>query len=318
MVLARPAARVAVTGATGYLGRALCAALTVQGIGCVPLARSNAGDLALAKPQALATLLAGCDAVVHLAGRAHVASDDAAAHARLALDNVEAARRVATAAVLARVPRFVHASSVKVNGECTRPGRPFRTTDAPAPVGAYARSKLAGEASVREALAASTTALAILRLPLVYGPRAPANFARLVSAVRNRRPLPLAAIDNRRHLLALSNLTQAVARAILVPAALAGTYFVADDGPVSTPALVRAIAESVGVRPRLFPLPVALLRIAGVVTGHRAMIERLVGSLEVDIEPLVAALGWRPQPFRLAPDDTLQPREGTEAPGGGR
>jgi nucleoside-diphosphate-sugar epimerase len=318
MVLARPAARVAVTGATGYLGRALCAALSVQGIGCVPLARSNVGDLALAEPHVLATLLAGCDAVVHLAGRAHVASDDAAARARLALDNVEAPRRVATAAVLARVPRFLLASSVKVNGEGTRPGRPFRTTDAPAPVGAYAHSKLAAEARVREAVAGSTTALAILRLPLVYGPRAPANFARLVAAVRGRWPLPLAAVDNRRHLLALSNLTEAIARAVVLPQALAGTYFVADDGSISTPALVRAIAASVGVCPRLFALPVPLLRVAGSLTGHRAMIERLVGSLEVDIEPLVAGLGWRPRPFGFAPGDPGEPREGTEAPRGGR
>ena len=171
-------------------------------------------------------------------------------------------------------------------------GRPFRSGDAPAPQDAYARSKLAAERALVDV--AQRTAI-VLRLPLVYGPGAGGNFRRLVDAVRAHRWLPLGAIDNRRSLLGLDNLLAARAGAIDAPAAACGVHFVADAQSVSTPALVRAIARALQTSPRLVPVPVPLLRLAGSVVGQRAAIERLTASLEVDTASFAAATPWRPR-----------------------
>jgi UDP-glucose 4-epimerase len=328
-----PGRAVAVTGAGGFLGRVVCAALAARGIACRAIVREAAregeanvgspgarararepaigdagvramGDLAAIEPAALAAALDGCEAVIHLAGRAHVESGSREdVLARLRRDNVTAAWHVARAARLAGVRRFIHVSSVKVSGEWTVPGRPLRPDDPPAPATAYGHSKLAGERVVREALASGATALAIVRLPLVYGPGAPANFARLVKAVRRRRLLPLGAIDNRRHLLAVGNLVEGLVRAATAEPVLVGTHFLADATAVSTPRLIRAVAEALGCEPRLVAVPTWVLQLAGTLSGQRAAIERLTRSLEVDIASLTAALGWQPRPFHLGRDD---------------
>lgn len=303
-----PAARVVVTGAAGYLGAAVCARLAARGVPCIGLVRAAVpaslaavdvraiGDLATVDAAALDAVLGGARAVVHFAGRAHVPAGSQAA-AALMRDNVEAARRVAQAAARRGVAQFVLASSVKVNGERTSPGRPFRPDDPADPQDDYARSKLAGEAAVRDALAGGPTSLAVLRLPLVYGPHAPANFARLVEAVAQGRPLPLRAVHNRRSLLGLDNLADAVEAA--VQAQLVGTHFVADAEAVSTPDLVRAIAAALGRPARLVAVPLALLRLAGRLAGQSAAIARLTESLEVDTSSLARASGWQPRSFRI-------------------
>jgi nucleoside-diphosphate-sugar epimerase len=330
MALARDGG-VVVIGAAGFLGRAVCAELTARGTRCRAIVRAapagNAGsveavpggnvgsalavpggdvemqvvgDLAAVEPAALAAALEGCDAVINLAGRAHMARGNREdALARLRRDNVTAAWHVARAAALAGTPRVIHVSSVKVNGEWTEPGRPFRPTDVPDPKTAYGHSKLAGERVVQEALAGTSTALAILRLPLVYGPGAPANFARLVRAVRRRRLLPLGAIDNRRQLLGLANGAEGLVRAATSPRVVVGTHYLADASSVSTAALIRAVAAALECEPRLLAVPPAVLRVAAVLSGQRAAIERLTRSLEVDITSLTDALGWQPRPFHL-------------------
>jgi len=323
---------VVVTGAAGFIGRALCPALAASGMRCVglvratPVAAANAegtaasnatvssgdddvlrtnvewravGDLASCAEAGLLEALAQAHAVVHLAGRAHVpVAHTSDALAALERDNVDVARRMARLAAQAGVPRFVHVSSVKVNGERTEPGRPFRPDDAPAPEDAYGRSKLAGERAVTDALAGSATALAILRLPLLYGRDAPANFARLVQAVASGVPLPLAWVHNRRSVLGLRNFAEAVAAVLRAPS-LVGTYFVADAESVSSPQLVRAIARALGRPPRLVPLPVGLLRLGARLTGRTAAIQRLTASLEVDTTSLQHATTWRPRSFHL-------------------
>ena len=298
---------IAVTGAAGFVGGAFCRRAAARGRALRRFVRHAAAgdgaiaiDLALADADELARRLEGITAIVHLAGRAHVmdeTAEDCAAAYRLA--NAEATERLARAAVRAGVGQFILASTVKVNGEATLRGQPFRASDATAPQDRYARSKLAAEQALAGAATGTSMAAIVLRLPLVYGPGVRGNFRRLVDAVAARRWLPLGAIDNRRSLCGLANLLDALEAVLDGAGAAAGTHFVADADSVSTPALVRAIAAALGVAPRLLPVPVAVLRIAGAVSGRRAAIERLTQSLEVDTASLAAATGWRPRAFAI-------------------
>lgn len=257
-------------------------------------------DLGNVRVADLAGHLQGVFAVVHLAGRAHVMRErvrDVDATYKFA--NVDVTERVALAAVAAGVERFIFASTVKVNGESTTPGRRLRTGDAPAPQDAYARSKLAAERILAHVASGTSMITVNLRLPLVYGPGARGNFGRLVDAVASRRVLPLGAIDNRRSLLGIDNLLDALDVTLAERIAVSGTHFLADADSVSTPALVRAIAAALGVIPRLLPVPVPLLRVAGALCGRRAAIARLTESLEVDTTSFERATGWRPRRFAI-------------------
>ena len=239
----------------------------------------------------------GVDAVVHLAARVHLLDDSAAdALAEYRRVNVEGTRMLALAAVRADVRRLVFLSSAKVNGE--RSVQPFAELDVPHPEDAYAVSKLEAEEALKQTLAAAQTQWTILRPPLVYGPGVGANFLKLLRAVDGGVPLPLGAIDNRRSLLYVGNLVDAI-RVCLTHSAAAKQLFLLSDGEdVSTPDLVSRLAMTLQVRPRLLRVPLPLLRLAGRLTGKVAAVERLTGSLQVDISRVRAALGWVP-PFSL-------------------
>jgi nucleoside-diphosphate-sugar epimerase len=299
---------VAVTGAGGFIGRALCARLEEQGRTVRRLVRESAGnqgdevalDLERAQPEALARVLDGAFAVVHLAARVHRMEDsDADVEAAHRLANVDVTERLALAAVTAGVRRFVFASTVKVNGEATPRGRAFRAGDAPSPQDAYARSKLAAERTLAQVSSGTSMLATTLRLPLVYGAGARGNFRRLVDSVAARRFLPFGAIDNRRSLLGPDNLLAAIEAVLASDSAVIGAHFVADAQSVSTATLVRAIADALGVEPRLLSVPVGALKLGGALAGRGATIARLIGSLEVDASALARATAWRPRPFHV-------------------
>jgi nucleoside-diphosphate-sugar epimerase len=223
--------------------------------------------------------------------RETVADPEGAYH----LANAEMTARLARASVRGGVRRFVLASSVKAAGEASRPGRPLAPGDAPHPEDAYGRSKLAAEQELFGIAAGTPMAAAALRLPLVYGRHARGNFARLVAAVRARKTLPFASIDNRRSLLYLGNLLDAIEAMLDVPQMPPGVHYVADAESVATPDLVRAIASAWRVEPRLVALPVPLLRTAGLLFGRGAAVARLAGSLEVDTTSFREGTGWTPR-----------------------
>jgi nucleoside-diphosphate-sugar epimerase len=299
---------VVVTGAGGFIGRALIAHFrdTARPFRAVVRGQESAKhlapgaivvrDLATATEAELDALVAGASAIVHLAARVHVMEDtsnDPASAFRVA--NALATTRLAQAAIRAHVARFLFMSTVKVNGESTKPGRPFHPDDPPAPRDAYARSKLEAERELLRLAAGSTLDPVILRLPLVYGPGVVGNFLALEDEIARGHALPLGAIRNRRSVLGVGNLVEAIDAALDVPVAPRGVHFIADGESVSVPELTRAIAASLGIDARLVRIPVPLLRLAGFLSGRRAMIDRLTRSLEVDPTSFMAATGWRPR-----------------------
>lgn len=297
---------IVVTGASGFIGTALCTHFRARGLSFIGTVRQMQkglasdlqpiGDLSQLDDAALEDVVGGADAVVHLAGRAHVMVEAERNPARIYTEaNVDLTARLAKIAARADVRRFILASSVKVNGERSRPGRPFRPDDAPNPQDAYARSKLAAEQALFDAAKESAMAAIALRLPLVYGRNAKGNFARLVQAVVSGRRLPLASVRNRRSLLYVGNLVEAVEAAIAAPALASGIHFVADAEVVSTPDLVRAMAVAWKVKPRLFAVPVPMLRVAGLAAGRSVVVARLTESLEVDTSSFREATRWSPR-----------------------
>lgn len=300
-----PTGRIVVTGASGFVGRALCAELSRRGHPVRGALRQNAIAPALLKgvgSVAVGTInaatdwraaLAGCDAVVHLAARVHVmddrASDPLAGFREV---NAEGTLNLARQAAQAGVRRFVFVSSIKVNGE----GRAaaYLETDAPAPQGPYAISKWEAERGLERIAQETGLEVVILRPPLVYGPGVKANFLRLMLAVQSGWPLPLGAIRNRRSLLYLGNLVDAIRLCVEHPAA-AGQTFLLDDGEaISTPDLIHMLARVMGRPGRLLTVPVGVLELAGMLLGKRAAVGRLAGSLYVDSSFIRSRLEWAP------------------------
>ncbi|MGQ0650668.1 MAG: NAD-dependent epimerase/dehydratase family protein [Betaproteobacteria bacterium] len=255
--------RVAVTGASGFIGQALRAALSAGGHDAVPC------DLRAG------VALGAADAVVHLAGIAHRGGVAEADYQRV---NVDLAREVGRAAAASGM-RMIQLSSVKVHGD--ESPVPLTEPSPLAPADAYARSKVRAEEALRSVAGLE---LAVLRPPLVYGPGVKANFRALLRAISSGVPLPLAGIENRRSFVYVGNLCDAVLRLLQAPRT--GTYLVSDGVALSTPELCARLAAALGRRARLFAFPQALIPSA------------LTRSLEVDDRALRAELGWRP-PFSV-------------------
>lgn len=290
---------VLVTGATGFVGRALCGRLAAAGHTVIPAVRCRAGlpneavvgDMGSLTDWNLA--LAGCHAVVHLAGRVHMMRDGVLDPLALYREiNTEATLNLARQAADARVKRFVFISSIKVNGEGGDAA--YREIDTPAPTDAYAISKWEAEQGLWRIARESGLEVVILRPPLVYGPGVKANFLRLMQWAQKGWPLPLGAIRNRRSLLYLGNLVDAIRLCVEHPDA-AGQTFLLDDGEaVSTPDLIRAVARAMGRSARLPAVPVRVIEFAGTLLGKRAAVARLTGSLWVDSSLIRSRLNWTP------------------------
>jgi len=227
--------------------------------------------------------------VIHLANRAHRLGRDVAAEGEVA-----AAAALARAAAAAGVRRLVHMSSVRAMGDATPPGVPFRYTDPAAPQDAYGRGKLAIEYALQKTALETRIELVILRPPLVYGPGVKANFRALMQLVASGLPLPLAGIDNRRSLFFLGNLVDLAALACVHPGAADHVLLARDAVDLSTPDLIRALAEGLGCTARLFTVPKAAFTPLRLLPGMGPLVKRLTLSLQVDDEATHALLDWRP------------------------
>ncbi|HVT04899.1 MAG TPA: NAD-dependent epimerase/dehydratase family protein [Thermoanaerobaculia bacterium] len=294
-----------VTGASGFVGRELCEQLQKAGVEVVSLQRGNkpAGEQTpgasavhrdLNSPEPWDDVLQGVDVVFHLAAHVHqMGGGDPASFFRI---NTDATRRLAEASARVGVGRFVFLSSVKVNGESSG-SSPFRETDPPRPLDAYAKSKLAAELELQR-LGASGLPFVIARSPLVYGPGVKANFLSLMKIVDRGFPLPLASVRNRRSLIYLGNLVDVLRTLGSNPEAPGATFLVSDGEDLSTPELVRRVAAALNRPARLLPMPQSFLRGTAALLGKKGEIARLTESLAVDISALRSRLGWLP-PFTV-------------------
>ena len=298
-------ARILITGASGFVGRAVCKSLRVAGYslsGTTSKIEQKRGpeniplyyipeigpDTDWSGP------VAGADVIIHLAARVHVtrdtSSDPLAEHRRV---NRDGTRQLAIAAAAAGVNRLVFISTIKVNGEITT-GHPFSEEDTPLPGDPYGISKWEAEQTLLEVSKNTGLEVVILRVPLVYGPYVKGNFLRLIEACSRLRIMPFGAITNQRSLIYVGNLASAIKASLDHSAAVGKTYLVRDGQDMSTPDLVYRISGSLGSKVWLISLPRWLLTGIGVVTGGTGAIARLTGSLQVDSSLIEKDLEWSP------------------------
>jgi nucleoside-diphosphate-sugar epimerase len=295
--------RILVTGASGFVGKAVCGALLAQGHEVTGGIREP-GKAAALPPGATPILLSsqsrasskqfdGIDAVIHLASRVHLLDEKPVdTWPEYLAVNVEWTERLARCAVDAGVQRFVFVSTIKVHGESGK--EPFKETDPLSPGAPYARSKMEAEERLWRIAGAKSMEVVVLRPPLVYGPGVRANFLRLLELVAAPLPLPLASVDNTRTLLYLDNLVDALCACTIRPEAANQVFLVGDREDFSTPGLIAAIAGAMGRRALLVPFPPPLLKALLRAAGRPGIYDRLCGTLAADTGRIKSLLGWTP------------------------
>ena len=295
--------RVLVTGGSGFVGRSVCEQIdSGQGIDVFPVVRSpdKAGSKCIVVPDigpetAWQEFLRGTDLIIHTAARVHdmkdTSADPLAAYRHI---NVAGTMNLARQAADAGVRRFIFLSSIKVNGDNTTSGRPFRADDQANPADAYGRSKYEAEVGLQQLSQVSGMDVVVIRPPLVYGPGVRANFLTMMRWVHKGWPVPLGNVDNCRSLVALDNLVDLIKTCCVHPAAANQVFLVSDGEDVSITELLRRIGAALQRPARFLPVPTGLVRALAACTGKHGQIARLSGSLQVDIDKTRKHLDWSP------------------------
>ena len=295
-----------ITGASGFIGGHLACALAQAPqpwqLRLVGRSAAHLPDCAGATHHTISaidtstdwsSLLGGVDVVVHAAARVHVLHDTAPdALAQYRRTNIEGTLRLAEQAAAAGVKRMVFLSTIGIHGAGQH--RPYHEDDAPAPHSPYAQSKLDAEHGLRALAARTGLEVVVIRPPLVYGPDAPGNFARLAAMVRLGLPLPLGSVRNMRSFVAIANLVSFIQCCMTHPAAANQAFLVSDGHDLSTPELIRHMSAAIHQPVRLQSVPTALLRWSAACFGKQAILQQLTGSLQADINKARTLLGWDP------------------------
>ncbi|WP_080656888.1 UDP-glucose 4-epimerase family protein [Stutzerimonas stutzeri] len=296
--------RVMVTGGSGFIGSAVCLQLWSQGVNVEAVIRKKSryfpypisvvDDLATSSGiDCLDSSLCASDVVIHLASRAHVAKEDLSEpineYRRI---NTNVTLKLARQAAHAGAKRFIFISSIGVNGNTNT--YPFTAEDQPNPAEPYALSKWEAEQGLWQIQQETGMEVVIIRPPLVYGLGAPGNFGSLVRWVEKGVPLPLGAVHNKRSLVGIDNLVDLIIRCIDHPAAANQVFLAGDGEDLSTTELLRGVGEAMGKPARLIPVPAGILQFGATVLGKKAMAQRLLGSLQVDISKTCEMLDWKP------------------------
>jgi nucleoside-diphosphate-sugar epimerase len=295
---------IVLTGATGFLGARVADQVDRQGdlkLTCIvrrtvpTVGERKVVINSLTGRTDLSTALKNQEVVIHAAARSHIMREEVADPLRgYRKVNVEGTLNLARQAAAAGVKRFIFISSIKVNGGQTPLGQPFFSHDAPSPEDFYGISKHEAEQGLRELAAETGMEVVIIRPPLVYGPGVKGNFASMINLVGKGLPLPLGAVHNKRSLVALDNLVDLIITCIDHPGAANETFLISDGEDLSTTQLLRGVAEAMGKPPRLIPVPAGLLQFGATLLGKKAVAQRLLGSLQVDISHTQKCVNWTP------------------------
>jgi nucleoside-diphosphate-sugar epimerase len=297
-----------VTGANGFVGKALCTELLRRGEAVSAAVRSASSVVEGVESIVVGAIdgntnwrsaLSDVDVVIHLAARVHVMKDKAVDPlAEFLKVNLHGTENLARQAAQAGVKRFVYLSSIKVNGESTTGNQPYSESDQPNPQDPYGISKWRAEQALQRIAQETGLETVIVRSPLIYGPGVRGNFISLMNAIDKGLPLPLAGAQNLRSLLYVGNLVDALIACATHPAAAGQTYLLSDGEDVSTAMLVEKIAQAMGHKNRSFYFPPSLLLAVAGVLGKSAQVGRLFGSLQVSNQKICRELNWHP-PFTL-------------------
>ncbi len=294
--------KVAVTGTTGFLGKALVQQLErnqpVEVFSmCRKVSHESEINLDLSKPFDVVQELSKrqVEVVIHCAARAHILNDEASSPLEeYRKVNTTATIELAKQAVAAGVKRFIFISSAKVNGEMSAAGYALNENVIKVPTDHYALSKYEAELALIQISEESGMEVVIIRPPLVYGAEVKANFAALMKLSRLGLPLPFGAINNERSLISIDNLCDAISLCIAHPLAANQTFLVSDDEDVSTTQLLRALVKAYESRTLLVPVPVKLLKVLLQLVGKPMIAERLFSNLQFDIRHIKQTLNWVP------------------------
>ena len=295
--------KILITGATGFIGKALSQALRNSGFDLRAAVRQR--DIKLPIDYEVVQIgdigprtdwqeaLVGVDTIIHLAARVHIMH-------KVATDPLESFRKInvlgtghlARMAAKAGVKRFIFISSVKVNGEGAL--KSYTEKDAPDPQDAYGISKREAEDLLIDIASKTRLEVVILRLPLVYGPGVKANFKNLMKLVNSSLPLPFKNINNRRSFIYIDNLVGAITTCINHPLAAGETFLLSDGQDVSTPNLIKMFACVMNKKTLLFSLHPGILKTVCKIIGKSEELDKLTGSLFVDSNKIRNSLGWKP------------------------
>jgi nucleoside-diphosphate-sugar epimerase len=298
--------KILVTGALGFIGQSLCKTLSKSGKSVRGIVRSqnsfsknpdieyvSVGDIVHKKDWK--NMLVDIDCIIHCAGRAHIMSETKSDTLKIYRSvNVDVTKRLAEQAAAAGVRRLIFLSSIHVLGLDTNNRKSFLHSDEINPIENYAISKYEAEQALLQISDKTAIETIIIRSPLVYGPSAPGNLARLIKLVSSNIPLPFSRINNKRSMVGIDNLVDLLIRCIDHPDSAGKTFLISDGEDLSTPDLINHIASSMGQKAYLFPVPMFLLKFVSRILGKQREIDRLVGSLKIDSNYTRETLNWMP------------------------
>lgn len=293
-----------VTGSNGFIGQAICTGLAHDGHEVIRIVRfeSSASEIAVGEINECtnwARVLGNqqVDTVIHVAAKLPPQNSQSDINNKEFFDvNSKGTSNLALKCAKHGVRRFIFLSTTKVLGESS--DEPFHADDPAIPADDYAKSKWNAEQSLWQISRETGMEVVILRPPIVYGPGVKGNFLKMMYAVDKRMPFPFGSVHNRRSLIYVENLVDAVRTCLTHPEAAGHTWMVSDNDDVSTAELIRRIAYALGRPALLFSIPVGLMNRIGKLIGKEPNMERLVGSLYVDTSPIQNELGWWP-PFTM-------------------
>lgn len=290
------------TGGTGFLGGSVLKALVHKNVRCLGRQTpSTISDASFYQSEINAcsdftVALKDINVVIHCAARVYVTNDSSNEPLEEFREvNTYGTLKLAKQAADAGVKRFIFISSIKVNGESTELGSPFKPDDVFIPIDPYGLSKYEAEIGLRIIAKETGMEVVIIRPPLVYGPGVKANFASMMKWVNKGVPLPLGGINNnKRSLVSVDNLVDLIVTCIEHPNAAYQTFLVSDDDDVSTSQLLVNMAAALSAPNRLIPIPSKWFTLGAKVIGKHAISQRLCGSLQVDISKTKELLNWQP------------------------